>query len=70
MILKSVAYDLTCFMKVFDFGETWLIFVYNCDFNGPMFQGVKIRVESDDSHVCSLRCDLFDELCRFSKKHV
>ena len=26
-----------------------------------MFQGVKFRVESDDSQVCSLRFDLFRE---------
>ena len=31
------------------------------DFNGTMIQRVKIRVESDDSQVCSLRFDLFHE---------
>ena len=59
MILKSVAYDLTCFMKVSDFNQTWSIFAYNSVFNGTMFQGVKNRVESDDSQVCSLRFNLF-----------
>ena len=29
MILKSVAYNLTCFIKVFDFDSTWSMFVYN-----------------------------------------
>ena len=27
MILRSVAYDLTCFMKVFDLGKTCSVFV-------------------------------------------
>ena len=29
--------------------------------NATMIQGVKIRVESDDYQVCSLRFDLFHE---------
>ena len=53
LIFKSVAYDLTCFMKVFSFGYTLSTFVYNSVFNGTMSQGVKIRVESSDSQVCS-----------------
>ena len=65
MILGSVAYNFTCFMKVFDFGWTWFIFVYNCDFNGPMCRGVNIRVESDDYQVCSLRFELFMKVFDF-----
>ena len=37
------------------------VFVNNFNFNASMFVGVKIRVESDDSQVCSLRFDLFPE---------
>ena len=65
LILRSVAYDLTYFMKVFDFGQTWSTFVYNSVFNGTMFQGVKFRVDSTNSQVCSLRFDLFHEEFEF-----
>ena len=54
MILRSVVYDLTCFMRAFDFCQTWSIFVYNSVFNGTMFQGVKIGVDTIDSQVCRL----------------
>ena len=61
MILISVAYDLTCFIDVFDLVQTWYVFVCNSAFNGPMLQGVKHRVERDGFQVCSLRFDLFHE---------
>ena len=61
MIIRSVAYDLTCFMKGFDFDSDWSIFVYNSVFNGTMFQRAKFRVESDDYQVCSLCFDMFHE---------
>ena len=59
MILRFVAYDLICFMRVFGFGKTWSIFVYNNVFNGTVFQGVKFGVDTIHSQVCSLRFDLF-----------
>ena len=34
-------------------------------FNGTMFQGVKIRVDSTNSQVCSLRFDLFHKEFNF-----
>ena len=61
MNFRSVAYDLTCFMKVFALDHTWPIFVYDSVFNGTMFEGVKFCVESDDSQVSSLWFDLFHE---------
>ena len=61
MILRSAAYDLTCFMKVFDLGQTWSTFVYNSVFNGTMLQGVKFGVDTTNSQVCSLWFDLFHE---------
>ena len=61
MILRSVAYGVTCFMKVLDFDWTWSIFVYNSVFNGTMFQGVEFGVDITISQACSLWFDLFHE---------
>ena len=38
--VSSLWFDPLRFMKVFDFGWTWFIFVYNNVFDGTMFQGV------------------------------
>ena len=45
-------------MQVFDVVQTWYVFACNSVFNGPMFQGVKLRVAHDGFQICSVRFDL------------
>ena len=54
MILKSVAYDLTCFIDLLTLVKLDLSAVYNNVLNGTMFQGVTFRVDSIKSQVCRL----------------
>ena len=56
-VLYFVLY-LFCFLSFFT-NRKWKLL--NHMFNGTMFQGVKFRVDSTNSQVCSLWFDLFHE---------